>query len=792
MAIAQPAAPGVYLIEPPPAVPHVVQAATTSVAAFPGVYPSGPVGEAVLVGSWDDFVSQYGGLSEDSSMAALAVWQFFQNGGTSAYIVRLDSGNMTRASAKIGGIVLTALSAGAALNGTSVTLRPSSDLGATASAVDLVATAVDNTPLETIKGLPSTPAGLAKGINSGSSYFSAEVDPSGGTPYTPPPVAPAAFTKGSASVGGVTLKTPAQWYSDVDVQFETPESGLSGVLDLLVAEKPNPNDPTAKPVPLERLFDLRTDSAADMAQDLGASAYFTAGPTKNWTKPPAAGDTVAISSKGIGSIANAITITAVDTPPWQQELAAQILGATSNGRSLELVLVNSTAAGPGRVEWLQGLPTVPPTGEHVRKGEETVPAEDSDVVDEAAEAGSEETTESAGSKKSAEATEATKSVQAPSDALATAISDSSAFVMATADDSPPYQFAPSATLAHGNDGSWDATALKDALLAQFGAAPAPPVPIPALDQIAPNVFNLMCVPDAIWLEEADQISVLQDAQMYCQKHQAFLIVDTPAPTEATPTSPMFGTPSFTVPPLGNDVARQAFLQTDWKTDLFSAEWFCGAAYYPWVTIPNPTPAPGGQPMPVPPSGTIAGVYAATDAARNVWKAPAGTTATLSGVLELIDKTMSDQVNADLNGQGINCLRNFAIYGNIVWGARTMAGADLLESGWKYVPVRRTADFIEQSLLQSLRWAVFEPNAAPLWASITLEVTGFMNALYGQGAFGGTTAAEAYQVVCDGTTTSPTDQLAGVVNVHVGFQPVEPAEFVVLTVQLNAGPAPAAS
>jgi phage tail sheath protein FI len=122
----------------------------------------------------------------------------------------------------------------------------------------------------------------------------------------------------------------------------------------------------------------------------------------------------------------------------------------------------------------------------------------------------------------------------------------------------------------------------------------------------------------------------------------------------------------------------------------------------------------------------------------------------------------------------------------------MAGANLIDSPWKYVPVRRTTDFIEQSLLQSLKWAAFEPNAAPLWASISLEVNAFMSALYGEGAFDGMSAAQAYQVVCDGTTTSPANQLAGVVNVHVGFRPVEPAEFVVLTVQLNAGPSPAAS
>jgi phage tail sheath protein FI len=125
----------------------------------------------------------------------------------------------------------------------------------------------------------------------------------------------------------------------------------------------------------------------------------------------------------------------------------------------------------------------------------------------------------------------------------------------------------------------------------------------------------------------------------------------------------------------------------------------------------------------------------------------------------------------------------------VWGSRTLAGSNLnTDLTWRYVPVRRLTDFIEQTLVQSLRWAIFEPNGPALWASISLEVGAFMSGLYAAGAFSGATAAKAYTVACDSTTTSTADMLAGIVRVSVGFQPVEPAEFVALNIVLNAGTA----
>jgi hypothetical protein len=150
--------------------------------------------------------------------------------------------------------------------------------------------------------------------------------------------------------------------------------------------------------------------------------------------------------------------------------------------------------------------------------------------------------------------------------------------------------------------------------------------------------------------------------------------------------------------------------------------------------------------------------------------------------------MNDADSGSINPLGINGLRNFKTYGNVVWGARTLQGADQLASQWAYVAVRRTALYIEESLFEGLKWVVFEPNDTPLWGQIRLNVTSFMQGLFRQGAFQGSSAASAYFVKCDSETTTQTDINSGVVNILVGFAPLKPAEFVVLQIQQMAGQA----
>jgi hypothetical protein len=170
----------------------------------------------------------------------------------------------------------------------------------------------------------------------------------------------------------------------------------------------------------------------------------------------------------------------------------------------------------------------------------------------------------------------------------------------------------------------------------------------------------------------------------------------------------------------------------------------------------------------------------------VWKAPAGTEAALRGAAIPEKEKLTDKQTGGLNQIGINVLRTFPIYGNVSWGARTMDGADQAASEWKYIPVRRTALFIEESLYQGLKWVVFEPNDEPLWAQIRLNIGAFMQNLFRQGAFQGTTPREAYFVKCDKETTTQNDIDKGIVNIVVGFAPLKPAEFVVIKIQQIAG------
>jgi phage tail sheath protein FI len=185
-----------------------------------------------------------------------------------------------------------------------------------------------------------------------------------------------------------------------------------------------------------------------------------------------------------------------------------------------------------------------------------------------------------------------------------------------------------------------------------------------------------------------------------------------------------------------------------------------------------------------PSGAIAGLIARTDATRGVWKAPAGTEADLRGVLGL-DVRLTDLENGVLNKIGVNCLRSFPA-GTVNWGARTMDGLDDLGSEWKYIPIRRLALFLEESLYRGTQWAVFEPNDEPLWANIRLNIGAFMNGLFRQGAFQGSTRDEAFYVKCDAETTTQADRNLGIVNIEIGFAPLKPAEFVVITIQQIAG------
>jgi hypothetical protein len=274
-----------------------------------------------------------------------------------------------------------------------------------------------------------------------------------------------------------------------------------------------------------------------------------------------------------------------------------------------------------------------------------------------------------------------------------------------------------------------------------------------------DLFNIMVLPRDWDHGEADIRRLWGPASVFCQRRRAFLLIDPPD--------------SWT------DVQHATDASVGVNTLRIGLVKDHSAVYYPNLRIDD-----AGRDEVVGPAGAIAGLMARIDGTRGVWKAPAGTEADLRGVIG-VERRFSDLENGVLNPKAVNTIRVFP-NGIISWGARTMDGDDSFGSEYKYVPIRRLALFIEESLYRGLKWVVFEPNDEPLWAQIRLNVGAFMNNLFRQGAFQGATPREAYFVKCDGSTTTQNDRNLGIVNIVVGFAPLKPAEFVVLTLQQIAG------
>jgi uncharacterized protein len=274
-----------------------------------------------------------------------------------------------------------------------------------------------------------------------------------------------------------------------------------------------------------------------------------------------------------------------------------------------------------------------------------------------------------------------------------------------------------------------------------------------------DIFNILCLPVAPGSTYSQ--SNLGTAADFCTSQRAMLIVD---------------------PPQGwTDVPLQ-FGDVTGSNAALSPASPNAAVYYPNLVL---TDAAGAN-FNAGPCGAVAGVWSATDNSRGVWKAPAGTAATISGITGFTAQ-VDDGESGTLNPLAVNTLRVMP-GGPVVWGARTTVGIDQLPNQWKYLPVRRLALYIEESLRRGTLWAVFEPNDEPLWSSLRLNVTTFMQGLFRQGAFAGSTPKDAYLVQCDANNNPPDQVALGIVNILVGFAPLYPAEFVVISIQQQAGQA----
>ncbi len=270
-----------------------------------------------------------------------------------------------------------------------------------------------------------------------------------------------------------------------------------------------------------------------------------------------------------------------------------------------------------------------------------------------------------------------------------------------------------------------------------------------------DLFNLMLLP-----HDAEPAQPTRDlygpASVFCQSKRAFLLMEPPADWVDSRTA-------------SNAV-------DDLRLGLVNDH---AAVFYPNVTVND-----NGRYKNVGPAGAIAGLMARIDSSRGIWKAPAGTEASLRGVVGL-QHQFSDGENGVLNPRAVNTIRVFP-NGIVNWGARTMDGDNDFGSEYKYIPIRRLALYMEESLYRGLKWVVFEPNDEPLWSQVRLNVGAFMHGLFRQGAFQGTKPKDAYFVKCDSETTTQADRNLGIVNIVVGFAPLKPAEFVVLSIQQIAG------
>ncbi|MCP4463716.1 MAG: hypothetical protein GY819_13050 [Planctomycetaceae bacterium] len=281
----------------------------------------------------------------------------------------------------------------------------------------------------------------------------------------------------------------------------------------------------------------------------------------------------------------------------------------------------------------------------------------------------------------------------------------------------------------------------------------------ALDSV--DLFNLMIIPGDEEIDEAIYSKIWGPASTYCASHRAFLLVD--APVSWTKNNR---------PEVKSNTGEINNLRASLVKDH-------AAVFYPRLEYSR-----GGLTKKIGPGGAIAGLMSRTDAARGVWKAPAGIEAGIRNILG-VELELTDAENGVLNKKGVNCIRVFP-NGIVNWGSRTLDGDDDFGSEWKYIPVRRLALMIEESLFRGTKWVVFEPNDEPLWSKIRMNIGSYMQSLFRQGAFQGTAPKDAYFVKCDKETTTQDDINKGIVNIQVGFAPLKPAEFVVISIQQIAG------
>lgn len=758
-----PTYPGVYIEEIPSGV-HTITGVSTSVTAFVGSAKRGSINKAVHILSFSDFERRFGGLHSDSEMS-YAVRQFFLNGGSDAWVVRLakDAIAATRTlqnATPVAVLKLTALEEGKTGNDIEVRVSHKTSNPASTFNLTLNFTSADN-PSDSFSEVFNNLS-----MNSKDALYAVDVINTSSNLVTAERVVPAptmaALGSGTSQSGVLTdvgllldathnqIRISANGSAPVTVTFALP-ADVNGL---------NPN------------VRLDTLCAAIASKVVAAAA---GDPALSGLTCTRSGNTILIQSGVAGELSSVRVL-----PGERNDAANRLkLGPLNGGVEVDAVSTIRPAEEPDRGSLTSGafaatdLDTIP-DATHT-SFQISIDGYGPDTVSLTPAA-------AAGANLDAKLADVASRIQTAVRAIKPANAAYKDFTC-TADLVGKKLVLSSGTRGAGSSVSVTNAGTNDiagGLHLLAGTTTVLPIntvlqggnenPFTPADQYnlfiadrsqrkgiyaleSVDIFNLLCLPGVT------DSGILMDASSYCQERRAFLIAD--SPFDKTKPDEMVQTISGTALP---------------KTNY-------GAVYYPWLKIADPLK--NGQLRSTAPSGTIAGLYARIDSTRGVWKAPAGTEATLVGA-QGMEYKLTDLENGTLNPLGVNCLRIFPVFGAIAWGARTLQGADQMASEYKYIPIRRLALYIEESLYRGSKWIVFEPNDEPLWAQIRLNFGAFMHDLFRQGAFQGSTPKDAYFVKCDKETTTQNDINRGVVNILVGFAPLKPAEFVIIKIQQMAG------
>jgi phage tail sheath protein FI len=839
-----PTYPGVY-VEELPSGAHPITGVATSIGAFVDFFPQGPLNEAIQIFSWADFERQFGGLDVRSE-ASYGIQQFFLNGGTQAFVVRTtstSSGSGAQAAAIAlqdgnGNNVLLATAASPGQWGNNIrvdvdyaTTDPTSLFNLTVTEVSMASGTPQVVATEPFRNLSldSTQSNFAVNvINNGSQLVTVQLPSSGAARPAP---------TGTVSKNFVAISVPS-WSAHkafaAGAAILDPNGNLEVVLNAGTSGASMPSWPTtvgsktsdgtvgwqlsATGVGIPTWAAAQHYAVgAQIVDSNGHLEIATTASTSGATQPvwPTAVGTITAGDGGV-SWQLAPTGLGLVRPAWTASknyiLGAEIIDTNGN---LERVTTAGTsgAASPawkmsiggtvtdGTVTWtlvagnrlvvdltdsmqvaVNGNPAftkviqlnaAPPTALNWTWLAATLQASIRAIDPSLANA----TVTVDGSASTEVSLQIKAGTPGPADYLvfsdgsgtlattlglnATAAPNVQQYALGSSTKAQAQAFPPAAGNAEpGSDGKWSPSADAAGVTGGLIGDPVQKTGMYALLEV--DLFNILCIPSTALLPDINAAQVATNATALCTQRRAFYILD--APQQAADRD--------TVPAIMTWLDQNATLRSRNV-----------AIYFPRPDIADPLN--NYQLRATGPSGTVAGLYARTDVARGVWKAPAGTETALAGV-QALEYNLIDGENGVLNPLAINCLRSFPIYGNICWGARTLNGADQMEDDYKYIPVRRLALFLEESLYRGLKWVVFEPNDEPLWALIRLNVTAFMQNLFRQGAFQGSTPQQAYLVKCDSETTTPLDQANGIVNILVGFAPLKPAEFVIIQIQQLAG------